>query len=235
MKKALLLFLSFTVCLGCSKKDDASSLFNRDSLTLHANETHQLIENSSDVNAISSNNFVASVSASGLVTANHVGTAKISAGNSVCNVTVEAKYYLYKEPLQNWGATKSEIQAKAGIPHSTTTTSLFYSQSASVALGYYFENNKLNGAAVLIKSASNTSILHFLAERYKLIMEDPDGEIVAMYINANMSDDATTAVGLSLYPYDTRYWYVGYIPASQSSKSGRIDMPLDIFKEFLNR
>jgi hypothetical protein len=84
MRKFLLLIAIATLAfVSCSKDDDNSSIeFNTSSVSLYAGETYTLFESSSDMKINSENDFIASASPRGVVTANHVGSTTVSSGSS---------------------------------------------------------------------------------------------------------------------------------------------------------
>ena len=128
----------------------------------------------------SSNNFVASVSSDGTITANHVGTCEITASSdrrsAKCTINVEPIYTTYTDPLVKWGASKSDVkeyEKRTLVQEQTNTLTYKIDKGAVKGLQYNFENGKLSSVMVLIDHEYNTSIAtemaEFLKERYRVI------------------------------------------------------------------
>lgn len=89
----LAVMLSVCMFSSCSSNDDALISLSEKEVTLKVDATQQ-IKATSDVSKWSSeNDFIASVSESGMVTANHIGETRIMAqgsnGSAFCNVSVK--------------------------------------------------------------------------------------------------------------------------------------------------
>lgn len=128
----------------------------------------------------SSNDFVASVSSDGTITANHVGTCEITASSdrrsAKCTINVEPIYTTYTDPLVKWGASKSDVKAyekRTLVQEQANTLTYKIDKGAVKGLQYNFENGKLSSVMVLIDHEYNTSIAtemaEFLKERYRVI------------------------------------------------------------------
>lgn len=128
----------------------------------------------------SSNDFVASVSNDGTITANHVGTCEITASSdrrsAKCTINVEPIYTTYTDPLVKWGASKSDVKAyekRTLVQEQANTLTYKIDKGAVKGLQYNFENGKLSSVMVLIDHEYNTSIAtemaEFLKERYRVI------------------------------------------------------------------
>ena len=88
---------------SCSKDDESTITISPKEVTMKVDENKQL-QTTGDIQKWSSeDNFIASVSSTGSVTANHVGETNIMAsgnGNSAtCKIVVEPQYSYYIEPL----------------------------------------------------------------------------------------------------------------------------------------
>jgi len=233
MKRTISIFATLCLALaGCSKSDsDPGISFNVSSLSLYADQTHQLFQSSSDVNVTSSNDFAATVSKRGLVTAKHVGSATISAGSSTCQVTIKPRYTPYPDPYTTWGASKSTVKAKLGTPYSETTTGLVYQISSTTIAAYQFENDKLTGVGVAVSTAYTSQISSALVERYVMINANPSanfGDIIAMYINANSLEAATVVVGIELVNINA--FLIIYIPNTAPTSRSSYDYFKEQFK-----
>ena len=75
----LAVILSVCMFSSCSKDDDFSISLNEKEIVLHVDATQQLKATGEVSKWSSENDFIASVSESGMVTANHVGETRIMA------------------------------------------------------------------------------------------------------------------------------------------------------------
>ena len=127
----------------------------------------------------SSNEFVASVDRSGVVRANHVGDAYISAfiGNEelVCQVVVEPIVDIFQEPILAFGESKRYIYNEEWRELIEETRDYLWFEDSDVDFyKYMFEFNKLIQAGVTIKPRSVTvdELNLFLDERYQFVLDD---------------------------------------------------------------
>ena len=103
-----------------------------ETIALHPGESANVnLGESENFEWATNNDFVAAI-ASGIITANHVGTTTISASNngSVVNCTVHVLDAVtpLSEPYLEWGVSRREFTDKHGMPNSISTNSdtLFY-------------------------------------------------------------------------------------------------------------
>lgn len=167
---------------SCSSDDDGDSSFGflKDTFTTIVGGSGKVSFNGSASSWSSSNDFVASVSSEGIITANHVGTCEIIASSgrqsAKCTINVEPIYTTYTDPLVKWGASKSDVKAyekRTLVQEQTNTLTYKIDKGAVKGLQYNFENGKLSSVMVLIDHEYNTSIAtemaEFLKERYRVI------------------------------------------------------------------
>ncbi len=169
---------SFT---SCSSDDSESSFgFSKDTYMTVVGRSGKVSFDGNASSWSSSNDFVASVSSDGTITANHVGTCDIIASSgrqsAKCTIDVEPIYTTYTDPLVKWGASKSDVKAyeKRTLAQEQTNSLTYKIEKGAVkGLQYNFENGKLSSVMVLIDHEYNTSIAtemaEFLKERYRVI------------------------------------------------------------------
>ena len=171
----------------------------------------------------SSNNFVASVSSDGIITANHVGTCEITASSdrrsAKCTINVEPIYDTYIEPLTIWGTTRAEVKAyeKRQIVKEDERNIYFGGDGKYVAgLSYSFNNEgKLHTVMVLIKHDQKPSVAkelaEFFKERYRVISVSASD---SFFSNGNDKESSSTFVDVRInqrgyedymFVYYTRY------------------------------
>ncbi len=169
------------------------------SVNLFTGVDHQIEYSGDDpVTFLSMNDFVAEVSASGMITANKVGTTEIKVSNSAnsqsFSVTVDPRYNLFREPITDWSLTRSEIILRLGTPLSGTDDGILYISPGSVEADYemylFDSNNKLTSSAVTGSSSHLVDVSVHLLERYQLI-EDPD---YLLFVNNTTVESSTLSV-----------------------------------------
>lgn len=207
---------------SCSSDDDDNIVLSESSVTMKCEDTKTL-KASGDVNTWKSENeFVATVSEGGVITAEHVGETNIMAsgngGSAMCKVTVEGKYNYYIEPLCKKGITKSDVKKyESRELKSETDDGLYYTGENSMvgAVAYSFDDSgKLKMALVMLPHHNSTTLAKqltsFLLERYKYAA-DLDG--VYSFVDANRLADATKIVYMQVAPKGySNYVCITYSP-----------------------
>lgn len=166
-----------------------------------------------------SNNFVASVDNAGNVSAEHVGECTISNGRQNCKVTVKPKSNLIKEPITEWGISKSQLISKSGSDYIKSGNSIGYKTNNSIApiTMYSFDNNdRLSSSLIIVDTNYTSDLADFLIERYQPVAVDGYD---FYFTDGYTTQSITTAIGMSLYEYDKNYWLVLYMPYGKSSRS----------------
>lgn len=150
MQKVMLFLASMLIVFSlssCSKDDDSTITISPKEVTMKVDENKQL-QTTGDIQKWSSENiFIASVSPTGSVTANHVGETNImasgNANSATCKIIVEPQYSYYKEPLCQEGITKADVKRfeKRNL-RSETSDGLFYDGENSLvsAVAYQFDS-----------------------------------------------------------------------------------------------
>lgn len=192
---------TFTAC-GDDADDDNQSM----NLTLNAGQTHNIGKGS---NWKSANPFVASVSGS-TIKANCVGNTTISSGSSNIKVTVKATHFDFNDPCLQWGASKSSVKnymSKYNLLDETSTQLGYNGSGKTYMYAYMFENGKLNGSSILVKSSYSSDITTYLKERYYPIQSKDD---VIYMIDAKQETAALVSVYTSGYSVYVMVAYAQY-------------------------
>ena len=215
IQRLLMLFASAAVLMvGCEKENGTdrpgggSSANIPSQITVNVGQTYSL---GSTQSWSSSSEFVATVTGSGVVTGKHVGNCRVSCSAGSCNVTVKATINLFRDPVTQWGASKSEIIAIEGNDYTETSsgTGLSYSTGNSIApnIGYVFQNGGLAAVLIPVMVEYKSQVIDHLSQRYRYIGVDNN---VYYFANGNSASDATTAVQFK--KYNSNYWQVLYMP-----------------------
>ena len=146
MKSKILAFSALMIAVvltSCSSDDDKGIILKTKSpIVLNSKQTATIEATSTkSISYKSKNEFHATVTNSGLVTAMFVGETEIllSSGSDTKLIKVEVapKVNLYETPSIEWGASKSQIIAKYGEPNTENATGIGYnnySPSSLIAL-----------------------------------------------------------------------------------------------------
>ena len=192
---------TFTAC-GDDADDDNQSM----SLTLNAGQTHNIGKGS---NWKSANPLVASVSGS-TIKAYCEGNTTISSGSSNIKVTVKATHFDFNDPCLQWGASKSSVKSymsKYDLLNETSTQLGYNGSGKTYMYAYMFENGKLNGSSILVKSTYSNDITTYLKERFYPIQSKDE----AIYmIDAKQETAAIVTVYTSGYSVYVMVAYAQY-------------------------
>lgn len=236
MKKVLFLLVVVAAFVACSKDDDSIKL-NKTEIELLSDQTFTIETESDGILTFQSDNeYVATVSNTGVISAKRVGSAKItvSDGKHDGKVTVQVnpKHDLYPQPILDFGMSRRDLIAKLGTPIAETSDAIGYSDYSVKAprVMYMFDDgDKLEGTVVMVKTAYSSELGSFMAERYATVSYDDDSYTILMANGLN-KNTITMLIGAKIY--DTSYWMVTYFPYTPS-KSGIRDYKTvldDLFK-----
>ena len=203
MKKIVLFLTVAAVLVGCKKEYDNDIKVKNLNTEVKAGRTIQIEATSlTPITYLTENEFYASVSSTGLVTANRVGDVNILLNNSEKTANVKAKitpvYSTYKDPYLNFGASKEEVIKYAGTPSRVDNDGTLiyenYSTAALLAM-YSFENSKLEAFTVGIKTSYASELGSFLRERYFQFRSESPWIYYCNSLNANT---ATIMIGVNV-------------------------------------
>jgi hypothetical protein len=221
----VLFCLSVLFLLTCCKKGDEKLALKTTSLNLTSSMTRQLVvtPDASGCEFVSDNEFIATVSSTGLITAHLIGETNITVTNSaegfsgICNVTVQPVHALFRVPYLEFEKKKMEIKDyETRFLYEESDTSLFYSGENSTIIGliYFLYESLYYESTCLISADNPDSFEDFIAERYYLLESDDEFSIL-------MTPDGKTLVGIeSGIMIGTETFYAMYYIAYPTSKSG---------------
>lgn len=186
MKRLLSLSILATIFCGLAASCGSDEEKEEDFAISSSEETIK-VGNTSKLTATSrcswssDNEFVAEIDDDGNVKTNHVGETVIKAvsakdaRNSVeCKVIVEGLYNTYKEPVLEFGISRSELLEKESrdFSHQYGSEGMAFSGENSIVdrVNYYFDDDKLVQADVVIyhngSDAVKETVNAYLNERY---------------------------------------------------------------------
>lgn len=195
------------IFVSCSSDDDHDSVdvsITPSSISMYYDGSKQL--NGANIDKwTSEDEFVASVDDNGLVKGGHVGETRIVGQSgkhkSYCDVTINAQYNLYDDPILDWGSSMSQIKSKErhSLENSSNDMLLYdYSKSSTTCIvNYGFENGKLKSILVWLPYSKYLTATYYLVERFQ--PADYDGDLSVMYVDAYDKDKVKTAVLQSTY------------------------------------
>lgn len=203
MKKFLFILLSLVCVVSCTDTSVKELQLSPSTVNLYYEDAQQLqvLNTSGTFEWLTANDFHATVSPNGLVTAGHVGSTVITAmkGNvkGTCTITVKPKYNLYPTPYLVWGASMAQVKNKLGTPQDQQSNALAYvvNETDGVITMYDFEADKLKSVAVVANVKNADIMTKHLVERYQ-----PIGERNGTYIliDSMDSEKANVAIGYSV-------------------------------------
>jgi hypothetical protein len=207
--KRLLVLLYTTVVLltGCTKDEIPSptpSVSVPSSATVNVGQTFPL---GSTQAWLSSNTFVATVSNEGIITGNHVGNCVVSCSAGSCRVTVRANTNLFRDPITQWGISKSQVIAREGTDYHESGNSIGYNTENDKVplLMYTFTNDLLESTTLMVRTAYTNEVVDHLSERYRYL-----GQVGSAFYFADGVSDSTSTTAVVLQYYNSSYWVVIY-------------------------
>jgi len=170
------------------------------SATLHSGETYQIqAECEFPITYTSENEYYASVSEEGEVTANFVGSTNIvlesESDTQTFVVTVEPVSNLYPEPEVEIGATKEAIIEQFGTPDIDEDETLGYynySENGTMLMVMFDEEGLVYAIAVILDVSFEEELNTFLGERYLYVQEH---EGMKIYINGLTLEETSMIIG----------------------------------------
>ncbi|MCQ2253597.1 MAG: Ig-like domain-containing protein [Bacteroidales bacterium] len=212
---------------SCGKDDDngKSLTVSPSSVTLYSGDTQQLVADGEVDLWETEDRFVVKVDEMGLVTANHVGSANVTASNSdgksQCQVTVKPKYSFKYEPFLKFGATMEEVKKAVSyeIYQEKAGEVTFAQKNPSVLWTYYFnESGKYYMVLFMCELLTTPATLSdYLLERYAPLKSDEDNGTTSF----SMVDsyDANTLNTMVDYSISKKYTTVIWISNEYNNKS----------------
>lgn len=239
MRKSVFFVLIAILLVACEESSKNFQL-SPSSVNLYYEETQQVevLGETGSFEWSTANDFHATVSSTGKITAGHVGstviTAKQGKKEGTCSVTIQPKYYLYDTPYFGWGETMTQVSNKLGTPYQTQANTLVYvlSETDGIIAMYMFADGKLTSVGITLNVKNVTTLTYYLVERYQ-----PFGAENGTYyfMNAMNFDEAT--LGLMMRYVSTNsmhYYHVVYAPINQQQNApARLSLFGDRQKDFV--
>lgn len=230
MKKLLLFAVTSLLCFACDK-DPQELLIKTTEVSLYPEDIIQIDAISDfDITYLSSNTYLADVSAIGLLTANKVGKTlvEVSSNNCVIEVPVEVmgRYNVYPDPILDWSLSQSDLIEIAGEPDKVYTSSIEYANYSdqAPAIAYLFTpGDSLMCAMVIVLAISADDLSAYMNERFVFDTEE-DG--LSVYRNAHEEKDVSLLIGVFAGGGDSlMVLYMGY-EYSETKSSQSVSMAL---------
>lgn len=184
--------------------EEALIMLEETSATLHYGETYQInAECESPITYSSEDEYYASVSEEGLVTANFVGATTINLESEfdaqTFEVTIEPVSNLYPEPEIEIGESKESIIERFGEPFAETEETIGYqdySDNTTMLMVLFDENDLVENYALILDVELEEELETFLSERYPFVQEM---EGMKIYVNALNPEEASLIIGSQVY------------------------------------
>lgn len=212
----------FTALVGCSSNDDDFSISSPKSIEILSNETSQIT--CSDTKAVysSKDEYIATVSENGLISAKRIGETYIDVnGQKSIKVTVKPLITSFTEPQLLFGATKDEVYSKVGTNYSTSNDSgIGYITTSGRVKGhvYLMEDGKVTAVCMLVSTIYIENLTNFLLERY-MPATFSEENYTAIFINALSLEKTTIVIGEQVY--STSLMNVIYMPYDHKTSKSR--------------
>ncbi|MCH4183464.1 MAG: Ig-like domain-containing protein [Prevotella sp.] len=218
--------VSLTLFAACSKDDDGDlKITSSKNVELTSKSTSQIECSDSKATYSSENEYVATVSATGLITGKRIGETYIDVnGQKSVKVSVAPLYTQFIEPQLLFGATKDEVLDKVGTNYSLSNDNgIVYTTESDRMKGYIylFKDGKVAAVAMVTNSLYVDNLTDFLLERYEpaTISEE---DYTVLYINALTTEKATMLIGEQIYsPTIINVFYMPYTHSGSRSVTNR--------------
>ena len=216
MKNFLFSLLCLLVVIGCEAPVLTYDPIN---ISLYTEGTKQITTNAVDATFSIKDDYFATVSSTGLVTANKVGKTEVvinsSYGPGSVNVDVIPQYILYPDLDNLIGKGVSDMESVMGTSYKESTTSkgetmYTYENPTSYCkgIGFTFSGSSCKSIAVYVPTNHTTKITKALIERYTVAGVQND-----VYLFLNHGENVL--IGLTVYNY--AYIGVAYVAYSKST------------------
>ena len=187
---------SFVIsCGGDDEEDDSIQISSSKDLSLYSDEVSQIQCNKKGVTYESENAFVATVSNSGEIKANHVGSTHIKVnGNEMIKVTVTPRYINFDEPVLDFGVSINKVKAlEKNNPIKEEKEGLAYDGTGDEnGRIYIFKDGKLYLSAMIVQPTKSSFLENFLVERYVPIDVDRSKPSI-LFVNG-LTDETITMI-----------------------------------------
>ncbi len=233
MKKLIFTSLLLLAMSSCSK-DNTNNRIDLESTnkTLYFEDKYKIVAESKDpINYTSSDEYHATVSGTGLVTAGRIGETSIILDNThdtkVLKLHIKPKLVLYKDPYLEFGSTEWTVVNELGEPDEESSNSIAYNLNSDVAplVMYTFDDyDRLEYVVVLANSLYTEDLADYLLERYI-----PVSIADLIFVNGLTPEETSMLVKLELF--NTSYWMVVYASYTGSGTRSEADDVISIDEE----
>lgn len=190
-----------SLCFACSKDDSLELGIKTLEISLYPQDVVSIDAVSDfDITYLSTNTYLADVSAEGMLTANKVGKTlvEVSSHDRLLEVSVDVmgRYNVYPDPIVDWGISQSELIEIAGEPDKSYTSSIEYSEFSEQApnIAYLFTpGDSLMCALVIVLETYSDDLIAYMDERFIFDSEE-DGLVV--YCDAHEEEDVSMLMGI---------------------------------------
>ncbi|WP_372643368.1 hypothetical protein [Ancylomarina sp.] len=232
MKKILFIALIASLCFSCGEGEQVELSLKTKEISLYPNERVQ-ISAISGYNMVfrSANDYQATVSVNGLVSAGKVGETiiELASNDRVVEIPVEVKgrFNLYPDPILDWGITRSDLLEIAGesdnSPSNSVVEYLDYSDQAPRLVYLFDANDALMCTLVDVIATYSDDLFLYMNERYVFSSED---EGLSVFTNAYKDEDASSLIGV--FEFGGEYVMVMYIENQNAETKSGHPVSLDI-------
>ena len=195
--------VALTLFAACSKNDgDDLKITSSRNVELTSKNTSQIECSDSKATYASENEYVATVSATGLITAKRIGETYIDVnGQKSVKVSVTPAHTDFTEPQLLFGATKDEVLAKVGTNYILSDEDGVAYMTSNIRIkGYLYilTDGKVSSVVMMVNSDYLNSLTDFLLERYIPITISEE-DYTALYANGLTADKITMLIGEQIY------------------------------------
>ena len=237
MKKIAFIALFSALLLTCCTKEQRALEVTPKSISVYADETMQLTTKNVEGRCkyTSSDDYYATVSATGLVTGKKVGETVIEVSSSgrlvKVPITIMHRYSLYPDVDDLVGATVSDVfkvmggsDYESSVSSSGEMTYLFRNPTSYVdAVMFLMKGSFVETIGVLVSTANTSMITKHLRERYTVAGMQND-----MYFFLNHGQRVVIAIQV----YSSKYILVMYMKYTASKSNNYVDLPEFNVSEF---
>lgn len=236
MKKFLpALLFCITIFVSCEENEPKPQELevSTSKISLNSGGNESILATSDfDILYESENEFHATVTSQGEVTAVKVGSTNIivTSNSKVESVEVEVLplYNTYPTPIIDWSMTVNKIISVIGQPDAISDGVLGYgeySPKAPVVMYKFDENEKLSSTAVMVNTEYSSELGSFMEERYQYA-----GESDGFFIFADALEPSRAKLIVAASQYDTDFWMVIYTPFIESELKSSQELYSSFFK-----
>lgn len=121
---------------------------------------------------------------------------------------------LYPDPILDFGLSRAHVIERLGSPDRYIKDGIVYANFSMTApyVMYVFEDDRLSGAGVLVRSSYTKSLAVYLIERYRLVATKSE---YYYFINSIAENKPSVRVAVTLSK--SRFWIVMYYPGKSTN------------------